>query len=100
MFQFSSSRPSSFVIRGAVFATVAGAFTLGAHAQQAAQPVAGTTAAPAPLFASLTTRPMDLATLAGVAGGCDGRRSVHSDLFRSRFSDAAAAPPPLRPSSL
>jgi hypothetical protein len=66
MFESFSSRPSSFVIRGAVSAAVAGALTLGAHAQQSAQPTPGTTTAPAPLVASLTTRPMDLASLAGV----------------------------------
>ncbi len=66
-FDFRSSRPSSFVSRGAALAAVAGALTLGAHAQQAAQPVVRTVdATPAPLFAGLTSRPMDLATLAGV----------------------------------
>ncbi len=103
MFQFSSSRPSSFVIRGAVFATVAGAFTLGAHAQQAAQPVAGTTAAPAPLFAGLSTRPMDLATLAGVtysssSDSLSPEDATAGDPSTLTFSgaDSAMQPPPRR----
>jgi len=67
MFESHSSRPSSFAIRGAVFAAFAGALTLGAQAQQAVQPAAGSAdATPAPLFARVDTRPMDLATLAAV----------------------------------
>jgi len=74
------------VIRGAVLAAVAGALTLGAHAQQALQPaVAGTNAAPATLFAGVTSRPMDLATLAGV-GYSSSSDSLSPD-------DAAAADP-------
>lgn len=53
------------MFRGAALAAVAGALTLGAHAQQVVQPTTAV-AAPAPLLAGLTSRPMDLASLAGV----------------------------------
>jgi hypothetical protein len=66
-FDFPSSHPFTSVLRGAALAAVAGAFTLGAHAQQIAQPSTATAdATPAPLVAGLNTRPMDLASLAGV----------------------------------
>ena len=64
MFQSSSPRSSVLACRGVALAAFAGALTLGAHAQQATPFAAAS--APAPLLASLSTRPMDLATLAGV----------------------------------
>lgn len=73
MFKFSSSQlhPSVTASRKAAVAAVAGAIALGAHAQQAPSPAivsapASGQAVSAPLFASLTTHPMDLASLAGV----------------------------------
>jgi hypothetical protein len=67
MFESHSSRSSVFVRRSAALAAVAGVFALGAHAQQISQPADSVAnAAPVPLFAALSTRPMDLATLAGV----------------------------------
>ncbi len=80
MFEFSFSRSSSFVIRGGVFAAVVGALTLGAHAQHVAQPTTGPVAATtAPLFADLTTRPMDLASLAGVTYSSSSDSLLPSD---------------------
>ena len=83
-----SSRLSSFVFgaRSAAVAAVAGALTLGAHAQQVVQPsTENTNAAPALLFAGISSRPMDLATLAGV------NYSSSSDSLSAE--DASAADP-------
>jgi hypothetical protein len=103
MFEFHSSRPSSFAIRGAVFAAFAGALTLGAYAQQAVQPAAGTVdATPAPLFAGINTHPMDLATLAAVnySSSSDSLspEDATADAATLTFPGASSAmqPPPRR----
>ncbi len=104
IFEFRSSRPSSFVFRGAALAAVAGAFTLGAYAQQTAPAVTGpAVSAPATLFAGVSSRPMDMATLADASYSSSSdslspEDATAADSATLSFPGAPAAmqPPPRR----
>jgi hypothetical protein len=77
-----------------------GALSLGAHAQQVVQPAAA--AAPATLFAGVSSRPMDLATLAGVNYSSSSDSLSPNDTVTDpgtlsfSGSDSAMQPPPRR----
>jgi hypothetical protein len=96
-----SSRPSVFARNASAFAVFACASALGAHAQQIVQPPAGSADSSAPLFASVSNRPMDMASLAGVnysssSSPSDADAALPADPGTLILSGSGLQPPPRR----
>jgi hypothetical protein len=95
----ASIQPRSFVFTRnvAALAVLAGATTLGAYAQQSVQPQVA--AVDSSLFAAASTRPMDLATLAGVDYSSSSSSvdvALPTDPGSLNFTSSALQPPPRR----
>jgi len=95
-----SSRPSVFARNASALAVFGCVLALGAHAQQIVQPPAGSADSSAPLFASVNTRPMDLASLAGVSysssSSSDAEAALPADPGTLDLSGTGLQPPPRR----
>jgi hypothetical protein len=99
--QSRSSRPSVFARNASALAVFACASLLGAHAQQIVPPPAGSADSSAPLFASVSNRPMDMASLAGVnysssSSSSDADAALPADPSSLNLSGSGLQPPPRR----